>query len=127
MIDYKYLDKNRERIKDSLKKRGSDFNLEKALKTGKERNDLLGKVESFRAEINSSSRDIGRLMKEGSKEEADKLKEKVSSLKRDMAESEAVLKDIESRLTRALLELPNMLHESVPEGKSEADNETVRT
>lgn len=126
MFDYKYLEKNTERIEDSLKKRGYDFDIKGVISRFQERNSLMGEVEAFRSQINSRSKEIGDLMKSGEKAKAEKIKQDVGKIKKQMKEKEEKLSSMDSKLHDDLLIMPNMLHESVPEGKSEEDNELVR-
>jgi len=91
-----------------------------------QRNVLLQKAEAGRATRNQLSPRIGQMMKEGKREEAESLKAEVKAASEAVKASEDALADIENERTTLLMSLPNLLHENVPEGSSEADNKEVR-
>src|SRR5699024_4095395 len=70
----------------------------------------------------SISKSIGSLIKEGKKDEASTAKEKVSALKEKAKQTEATLKECEVKIDYILVTIPNLPHESVPEGKGADDN-----
>lgn len=74
------------------------------------------------AEINNLSKSIGALMKEGKKDEATTAREKVSELKETSKTYDETLKDAEEQIQTLLVTIPNLPHESVPEGKTAEDN-----
>jgi seryl-tRNA synthetase len=78
------------------------------------------------AESNALSREIGQLMKEGKREEADSLKAQVSVLKEKSRSLEEALAGIESQIEELLLGIPNIPHASVPRGKTPEDNEVFK-
>lgn len=88
---------------------------------------LLKDVESLRAERNRLGRAIGEAMKGGEKDEGARLKGQADTVAAKLEEAEAALADVKARRDRHLMRLPNLLHESVPEGASDEDNVTVRT
>jgi seryl-tRNA synthetase len=79
------------------------------------------------AEINSLSKSIGTLMKDGKKEEAQSAREKVAELKESSKALDETLKTTEEEIQNLLVVLPNLPHESVPEGKTAEDNLIERT
>lgn len=79
------------------------------------------------AEINSLSKSIGTLMKDGKKEEAQSAREKVAALKESSKTLDETLKTTEEKIQNLLVVLPNLPHESVPEGKTAEDNLIERT
>lgn len=79
------------------------------------------------AEINSLSKSIGSLMKDGKKEEAQSAREKVTELKESSKKLDETLKTTEEKIQNLLVVLPNLPHESVPEGKTAEDNLIERT
>ncbi|MDD3789489.1 MAG: serine--tRNA ligase [Petrimonas sp.] len=74
------------------------------------------------AEINNLSKSIGAMMKEGKKDEATTAREKVSELKETSKTYDETLKDAEEQIQTLLVTIPNLPHESVPEGKTAEDN-----
>src|SRR5690554_5792347 len=91
------------------------------------RRDSQTSLDSVLAEINTLSRSIGAFMKEGKKEEATAAREKVGVLKESSRQLEATLKDAEEKINRLLVTIPNLPHESVPEGRSAEDNPVERS
>lgn len=77
------------------------------------------------AESKQLSKQIGGLMKQGKKEEADKIKQQTGIMKTRSKELDAEVKQLEADLIQALYVLPNLPHESVPEGNGEEDNKVV--
>ncbi len=91
------------------------------------RRDTQTLLDSVLAEINALSRSIGTFMKEGKKEEASTAKETVATLKDRSRQLDETLKDAEEKITQLLVTIPNLPHESVPEGKSPEDNPVERS
>lgn len=79
------------------------------------------------AEINSLSKSIGSLMKDGKTGEAQSAREKVTELKESSKTLDETLKTTEEKIQNLLVVLPNLPHESVPEGKTAEDNLIERT
>ncbi len=79
-------------------------------------------LDNLLSEVNSISKSIGSLIKEGKKDEASAAKEKVSALKETARQTEATLKECEVKIEDILVTIPNLPHESVPEGKGAEDN-----
>ncbi|MDD4799452.1 MAG: serine--tRNA ligase [Proteiniphilum sp.] len=78
-------------------------------------------------EVNTLSRSIGALMKEGKKESATEARRKVSRLKESAKELEETLHDAEEQIQNLLVTIPNLPHASVPEGKGAEDNRVERS
>ncbi len=79
------------------------------------------------SQVNKASKEIGMLMGQGKKEEAEKKKAEVGSLKEKSKALQAELSEFETQLQDEILKLPNLPHESVPKGKTEDDNEVIKT
>lgn len=86
------------------------------------RRDTQTSLDSILGEINTLSRSIGAFMKEGKKEEAGAAREKVGTLKESSRQLDETLKDTEEKIGQLLVTIPNLPHESVPEGKTPEDN-----
>jgi seryl-tRNA synthetase len=127
MLDLNYVRDNFERVRAALKERGfptavlDDFGLADA-----ERRRLIGETDQLNAQRNSASREIGILIKEAKKEEANSRRQEVNELKQRMAELEAARDEAEARMREVLTTVPNVPHESVPVGKDESDNVELR-
>jgi len=89
-------------------------------------NDIRKSAQSKRdeilAQVKSASKEIGMYMKKGETDAANKAKSVVTDLKKESAELEKMMQDAENKVTNLLLSIPNVPHESVPLGKTEADN-----
>jgi len=92
-----------------------------------DRRAVQAESEALAAEANASAKKIGVLMKEGKKEEAEAAKAAVAAGKERSKELAARLETMDAGLHDALVQLPNLPHESVPEGRTPEENETVRT
>ncbi|MEA4918346.1 serine--tRNA ligase [Proteiniphilum sp.] len=79
-------------------------------------------LDTILGEINSISKSIGQFMKEGKEDEAANAREKVRLLKETSAELGETLKDTEQKIEVLLVTIPNLPHESVPEGRTAEDN-----
>ena len=79
-------------------------------------------LEANLSEVNRFSKEIGSLMKEGKKTEADEAKAKVAALKEKNRESDSAKSEAEAKLHELLVTIPNLPHESVPEGRNPEDN-----
>ena len=84
-------------------------------------------LDNLLSEVNSISKSIGSLMKEGKKDEATVARERVTTLKEAAKLTEATLKDSESKIEELLVNIPNIPHDSVPEGKGANDNVVDRS
>lgn len=83
--------------------------------------------DGLQAQVGTLSAQVGQLMKSGKVDEANDAKLKVSSLKAQIKELEEQLGQTEDRIQNALVKLPNVPHESVPQGRTAEDNEVVLT
>jgi seryl-tRNA synthetase len=93
----------------------------------RQKNEAQQKAEQVKAEMNKISREIGNLVREGKKEEADAAKARTSELKETIKQLDGQFADIEKKVAELQVQLPNLPHESVPSGKGAEDNEEVKT
>jgi seryl-tRNA synthetase len=91
-----------------------------------ERRSLQVKQDNLQAELNAKSREIGALYKEGKKAAADEAKEATARMKEEIKELQQAQQKAITILQELLVQVPNIPHISVPEGKGEGDNELVR-
>jgi len=128
MLTLKFIQENKEEVVERLKKKNFDASavVDEIIALNEKRRELLNRVESFQAEMNSLSKEIGSLYRSGKTDEANKAKAKTAELKNSIKELNAELSGIEKELHEELVQLPNLPHSSVPEGKTAADNEVVR-
>jgi len=127
MLDLNYVRENLDRVRAALQSRNFDpKTLDEFADADAERRRVIAESDQLNAQRNTSSREIGNLMKEGKKEEADARRSEVSTLKDRIAELDQLRTQTESRMHDLLSALPNIPHESVPIGKEESDNVEVR-
>ncbi|WP_411967381.1 serine--tRNA ligase [Haloferax sp. YSSS75] len=127
MIDRQVLRDEPERVRDALAARGNEgVDLDHILDVYDEWRSLKAEGDNLRHERNEVSQKIGQLKQEGKDEEAQAAIDRSGELKDELQTLEERTADLESELDEALLELPNVPHESVPVGADESDNEEVR-
>jgi seryl-tRNA synthetase len=101
--------------------------VDQILETNQKRKKLQQDADNKQAELNRISKSIGQLFKEGKKEEANTAREQTAKLKEDIKSLNEDHNIIEQELNALLVQLPNLPHESVPQGKGADDNEQVRS
>jgi seryl-tRNA synthetase len=124
MLDMNFVREHRDTVAEALRRRGMDVPLDRFDELDRRRRDLLVEVEGLKQKRNASSKDIGRRIKAG--EDVAALKEEVRELGQQIGAIEEQLAATQTDLQAFMLELPNILHESVPTGASEEDNAFVR-
>lgn len=129
MLTLKYIAENSEDVLKRLKKKHFDGEqlISKVLELNAERKKTQYDADSIAAEINKISKEIGSLYKQGKTSEADALKQKTIELKESIKLLEEKQNQIEATLNEILVQIPNLPHESVPEGKLAEDNHVERT
>ena len=127
MLQVNFLKEHRDRVLEGLKKRNfKDLELvNSAISLDDERKKVQFDMDSQLAEINKISKEIGLLMKEGKKEEAESAKQKTAQYKEASKDLQQKLNEIEEKLTEILYLIPNIPHESVKAGVSADDNENI--
>ena len=127
MLQVNFLKEHRDRVLEGLKKRNfKDLELvDNAISLDDERKKVQFDMDSQLAEINKISKEIGLLMKDGKKEEAENAKQKTAQYKEASKELQQKLNEIEEKLTEILYLIPNIPHESVKAGVSADDNENI--
>ena len=127
MLQVNFLKEHRDRVLEGLKKRNfKDLELvDNAISLDDERKKVQFDMDSQLAEINKISKEIGLLMKEGKKDEAESAKQKTAQYKEASKELQQKLNEIEEKLTEILYLIPNIPHESVKAGVSADDNENI--
>ena len=127
MLQVNFLRDNKDRVLDGLKKRNfGQMNLvDDAIAADDERKKLQFDLDNNLAEMNKISKEIGMLMKEGKKDEAENAKAKTAEFKENSQSLQQNLRDTESRLQEILYQIPNIPFEKVKAGVSAEDNEIV--
>lgn len=127
MLQVNFLRENKERVTAGLNKRNfKQIELvDEAISTDDERKKLQFELDQNLTEMNKISKEIGILMKEGKKEEAETAKSKTAEYKENAQNLQQKLKDAEARLAEILYLIPNIPYEKVVAGTSADDNEIV--
>ena len=125
MIDIKFLRENPEVVKENIRKKFQDQKLHLVDEIidldAKNRNaKLVG--DDLRMKRNSLSSEIGNLMKNGKKEEAEKIKTQVQEINNKLAENEKIEEEYSSQIKERMMKIPNIIHESVPIGEDDSKN-----
>lgn len=129
MLTLKLISEETERVIKGLEKKhfeGAREAVEKVLEYDKLRRESQQKLDANKQQQNLLSKQIGALMKEGKKEEACYIKEKVAELKSSDKAIEEIMEKAQQDMTSVLLTIPNIPNENVPEGKDANDNVVVR-
>ncbi len=93
----------------------------------RQRRELQNNQDNRQAELNSLSREIGVFFKNGEKDKAEAAREKTLQLKEEIKQLNQQLNETQEKLNNLLVQVPNLPHASVPEGKNAADNKEVRS
>ena len=125
MIDIKFLKENPDLIKENIKKKFQDEKIhlvDEILDLDiKNRNAKLN-GDNLRAERNSLSTQIGQLIKDGKKDDAELIKQKVKDINLQLEENKKIENDYSSLIKDKMMKIPNIMHESVPIGKDDSEN-----
>ncbi len=128
MLQVSFINENKDAVIRGLqKKRFKDAEniVNEVIRLDQKRRDTQKELDGTLAEANLKAKEIGQLMKEGKKEEAEVLKNKTAELKNKSKELSDFLNEAEHELNQLLLKIPNLPHADVPEGKSPEDNVEV--
>lgn len=127
MLDVNYVRENFDLVREQLATRNFDVALlEPFAKLDTERRTLVRERDELNATTNRVSKEIGNLMREGKRDEAEAMKAQSKQASERAKEIEARLSGIEDELKTILTRVPNLPHESVPAGKDEAANAEAR-
>ena len=129
MLTLKLISEETERVIKGLEKK--HFNdareaVEKVLEYDRLRRETQQKLDTNKQQQNQLAKQIGGLMKEGQKDEANKIKEEVTLLKSSDKALQEIMEKAQKDMTEVLLTIPNIPNEQVPEGKSAEDNVVVK-
>jgi seryl-tRNA synthetase len=127
MLDLQVIRDHPERVRQAMRDKGfatTDV-VEEVLALDIERRQLVTTLQEVQTRANAMSREIGQLMQAGRREEAEAAKAETARLKEQIRASEDGVRTVETRLHRALLEIPNLPHPSVPVGRTPEENVPV--
>ena len=129
MLDIKLLRDNPDLIRENIRKKFQDHKLpmvDEAIELDKRNRTIKTEVQALLAKRNAASKQIGMLMKQGKKEEAEAVKQEVANDGAKIEKLSAEEADVEAALTKIMMVLPNIIDSSVPIGKSDAENVEVQ-
>ena len=125
MLDIKFVRSNPDVVKENIKKKFQDEKLplvDEVLELDQRNRDIKGEVEALRANKNKISKQIGACMAQGKKEEAEVLKQEVQKSAARIEELSAEEKEVEEKLKKNMMIIPNIIDPSVPIGKDDSEN-----
>ena len=125
MLDIKFVRSNPDVVKENIKKKFQDEKLplvDEALELDQRNRDIKGEVEALRANKNKISKQIGACMAQGKREEAEVLKQEVQKSAARIEELSAEEKEVEEKLKKNMMIIPNIIDPSVPIGKDDSEN-----
>lgn len=129
MIDIRFLRENPDVVRENIKKKFQDHKLplvDKAMELDVKKREAQSEADSLRAERNKISKQIGMLMGQGKKDEAEEVKKKVGEYAARLAEVEVLEKEYDEQLTEVMMKIPNIIDESVPIGKDDSENVEIK-
>ncbi len=127
MLDIKFVRENPDLVDKACESRqNAHWDREKFFELDEERRSVIAEVEALQAARNSASKEIGQLMHEGKKEEAEAKKAEVAANKERIATLDDRRDAVEKELFDLVAAIPNIPHEDVPYGKDDSDNPEVR-
>ena len=128
MIDIKFLRENPELVKENIRKKFQDSKLplvDEVIALDTESRKVQTEASELRAARNKNSKEIGMLMKNGKRDEAEALKAKVNADAARLAELEVLEAELDEKLTTVMMTIPNIIDPSVPIGKDDSENVEV--
>ena len=129
MLDIKFVRENVELVKENIRKKFQDHKLElvdEAVSLDKEIRTIKGNVEALRARRNSASSEIGALMRNKEIDKANAIKKEVSDINVKISEYDQTLVELEAKLKKNMMIIPNIIDPSVPIGKDDSENVEVQ-
>ena len=125
MLDIKFVRSNPDVVKENIKKKFQDEKLplvDEVIDLDKRNREIKQEVEALRADKNKISKQIGACMAQGKKEEAEELKKQVEANAGRTAELSAEEKEVEEKIKKIMMVIPNIIDPSVPIGKDDSEN-----
>ena len=129
MIDIKFLRENPDAVKENIKKKFQDSKLglvDEVIGLDVESRKAKQEADNLRSSRNKISKEIGALMEQGKKEEAEAKKAEVAANAKRLTELEETEKELEEKITKIMMAIPNIIDASVPIGKDDTENVEVK-
>ena len=125
MLDIKFVRENPDIVKENIKKKFQDNKLpmvDEVIELDKEVREIQQEADGLRAKKNTIAKQIGALMAQGKKDEAEEVKKEVAKNAARLAELEAKEPEVREKLTKLMMVIPNIIDETVPIGKDDSEN-----
>lgn len=129
MIDIKFLRENPELVKENIRKKFQDSKLpmvDEVIMLDAENRSTKQEADDLRAKRNKISKEIGTLMAQGKREEAEERKNEVAAGAKRLAELEEKETQLEEQITKIMMVIPNIIDETVPIGKDDSENVEIQ-
>ena len=129
MLDLKFVRENPEIVKQNIRNKFQDHKLplvDEVIELDKQKRAVQQERDTLRSEKNTLSKQIGGLMKQGKKEEAEEVKAKVAADAARLTELEGTQTELEEKITKIMMTIPNIIDPSVPIGKDDSENVEVQ-
>ena len=129
MLDLRFVRENPEIVKQNIRNKFQDAKLplvDEEIELDEENRKVKKEADDLRASRNKISKQIGALMGQGKKEEAEEVKKQVTAASDHLAELEEKEKDLEERIKKIMMTIPNIIDPSVPIGKDDSENVEVQ-
>ena len=129
MLDIKFLRSNPDVVKENIKKKFQDEKLplvDKVIELDAEYRAAKGRGDELRALRNSVSKEIGGLMAQGKRDEAEVVKQKVKDMADELAALQVKEGELEAEIRKIMLIIPNIIDDSVPIGKDDSENVEIQ-
>ena len=128
MLDIKFVRENPDVVKENIRKKFQDEKLplvDEVIELDQKKREAQQEADTLRANRNKISKQIGALMAQGKKEEAEEVKKQVTENANRLAELEVIEKELDEKLTKNMMVIPNIIDPSVPIGKDDSENVEV--
>ena len=125
MLDIKFVRANPDIVKENIKKKFQDDKLplvDEVIAYDKELREAKTRVEYLRSQRNTISKQIGMLMGQGKKDEAEEAKKQVAAMADEMAALDVKEQELTEKVRKIMLVIPNIIDDSVPVGKDDSEN-----
>ena len=129
MIDIKFLRENPDVVKENIKKKFQDHKLvlvDEVLELDAKNREAKLNGDDLRSKRNSLSSEIGNLMRQGKKDEAESIKAQVQEINNKLLENEKLEEEYSAQIQEKMMKIPNIIHESVPIGKDDSENVEIQ-
>ena len=129
MLDIKFVRENPDLVKENIKKKFQDHKLElvdQVIELDKKYREFQLEGDTLRMDRNSLSKEIGNLMRQGKKDEAETTKAKVNEINSKLENIEKATEEYSNKIKEIMMRIPNIIHDSVPIGKDDSENVEIK-